>query len=104
MGDELPIACLGTAVVVEVELGGLLPGSHHKYVHAGHEVSCHKVPMPRGRDSEAAALACAGNPCRFCVTVSNSRGASPLSDTSDVAKCAPEAPTPCAAPVVSLCS
>ena len=57
MGDELPIACLGTAVVVEVELGGLLPGSHHKYVHACHEVSCHKVPMVRGRDSEAAALA-----------------------------------------------
>jgi hypothetical protein len=52
VGDELPIACLGTAVVVEVELGGLLPGSHHKYVHAGHEVSCHKVPMPRGRDSD----------------------------------------------------
>ncbi len=30
MGDAVAPACLGPAVVVEVEVGGLLPGSHHK--------------------------------------------------------------------------
>ncbi len=39
---------------------------------------------------------------RFSVAVGNPKGISPLSDTSDLAKCTPEAPAPCSPPVVSV--